>query len=520
MTILPTHSPKASLRLLCLLSFLLLMGRPVLLTSQSIPTYLNERYYRSMNAKASLAIGNDSYYLASSVNIRPWEYQYTRVNHHGVVLDTLNLVFNDTINWFQNGPKCLHYHHGRVYNAYMDFVSNDSGYVILSKLPGDLSDTLMTRNLHLFGYFGLQVYAMAFDSDSTFILSGHAARWQQGPTQSVLKYDLLVARFDTNLRPLWVRTVPDSLPNENYGPVGSHVEIDAYGGVLVSGSPYFYAWTKPMGFAARLDRRSGALRWYREYSGDHGIKGMYALDNGDGTFQFVQNWVMEPSGSANFVNLGEMDTLGNILWQRKIGEPLRANFCRGLIATADGNYYTAGQAYEGEFHGFGLKFSRQGDSLWYREYWHEMPGDHSWIGTFYERPDSGFIHGGYFFNLKTVPRDNRLYYWLFGTDKYGCDSAGCHTIGLAEQYQDLQLQVFPNPSRGRFLLSGDLARLGRGAQLRLYDLSGRERASATLPSEAGAKAEFHFDLAPGLYFAQITAGDGRPVAVLRWVVEP
>lgn len=143
-----------------------------------MPTYLNERYHRSMNAKASLAIGADSYYLASSINIRLWEYQYTRVNHHGVVLDTLNLVFNDTINWFQNGLKCLHLHHGRVYNTYSDFVNNYSVYLILSKLPANLSDTLMTFNLNLSGYTGLEAYATSFDSDSSFILTGYAGRWQ------------------------------------------------------------------------------------------------------------------------------------------------------------------------------------------------------------------------------------------------------------------------------------------------------------------------------------------------------
>jgi hypothetical protein len=431
---------------------------------------MNEIHYLSPNALNGFAVNGSDYYAASLFHLDPSQYEYTRFDSVGFPVDTLRLVYDSSF-FFGNCSKCLNINQNKLYNAYTNFtadsVSTFSERIILSKLHLDLSDTISTKIYSVTGGKGSgDAKALAFDSDSTFLLTGYVAVWL--PSKSKFRYDIFLSRFDTAFNLLWETVVPDPDPLRVFGNVGSDIVVDSYGTILVTGSPFFFS---PLytGFAARFRQDNGQLLWNKEFSGPYSLTGMYCVDNQDGTYQYVQNWLSGPTGGLNLIKTGKMDTLGNLLDSNFIGAPSRAQFVQDLIRTSDGNYYTAGISYWGNFHSFGLKIGANNDSLWFRRYWRGNFGfTQSWVESFHQREDSSFIHCGWHIN-----GDTKWYTWLLGTDSYGCDTTGCHSIGLEEGFEAAPMvQVYPNPFSDQLSIRPAAGHELTGAVL--YNLSGQE----------------------------------------------
>lgn len=437
--------------------------------------YLSEKYLRSRNIGNSLAIGDNSYFIGGNLNVNTELYQYSKINLQGQIVDTLNISYQDSAYTIDNCKGCLHVHMGTLYNAYSNFPNyrtNDSAVIILSKVHLDLSDTIKSKVITIAGYKGLATEASFFDSDSTFLITGYAFR-DVGPTLQY-KYDLLLAKFDTNFNLIWQTTVADNSPiNFPFGPVGGSIIVDNHGGILVSGNPFFEPLPK-RGFAARFDASTGASLWYKEFTGDYGIGGMYCANRDDGNYQFIQNWYTKANSFFIRFNIGILDTMGNIINQKLIGENKRYQFGFGLIQTLDGNYYSAGTGRYGNPYGIGLKFSPQLDSLWQGYYWHDDPWEYSWIGSFQQKPDSNFIHLGlHIDHINSSPM--RLYSWLFETNQNGCDTSGCNLS--SEEYtseKPLELSVFPNPTQGVFHVQFQNPKNQGYYHLEIWDMLGRK----------------------------------------------
>ena len=458
-----------------LFPLMLVLGFSLQVSGQ-IP-YLNKRYERNtVLDNASLAMDSTSYYIGSVINTNVRLYHYTKIDFLGNITDTLDLNFNDTITRIENCKECLQVHKGRLYNMYTNFpkrTASDSTTIVLSKIQLDLKDTIETKVFALNGYQAVTVEASRIDSDSTFLISGLAARLVGANLQ--FKYDLLLAKFDTSFNLIWVTTLPNNTPNNvPFGPIGGNIVLDKYGGVLVSGSPFVEPFPK-MGFAARFNAKTGASYWYKEFKGDHGVGGMYCANRDDGTYQFIQNWYTDSISSSIRFNIGVMDTMGNILSQKLVGENNRYQFCLGLIATLDGGYYAAGTGKYGDRYGFGFKFSSQQDSLWQGYYWHDDPWEFSWIATFQQKPDSNFVHFGSHFDHWNVPNGSKFYSWLLETDNHGCDTSGCN-LGSEDlqEIKGVEFSIYPNPSRGTFQIKFE-DQQGQGYyNLEIWDMLGRK----------------------------------------------
>ena len=102
----------------------------------------------------------------------------------------------------------------------------------------------------------------------------------------------------------------------------------------------------------------------------------------------------------NKIVTGTIDSTGSYSQLSTLGPNDQMIFTTDLIPTSDGNFYAAGFTnINGARNSFGLKFAPNGDSLWMRYYYHEDQPDHSQVEIFFETPDSGFIHAGYYVDL-------------------------------------------------------------------------------------------------------------------------
>lgn len=481
------------------------------LSTNGTAQYLDTIYDIGHDARPSFTLleGGDIL-IANANNNQTNLYQYARLNSQGLLLDSLNLHYPANDYFFANCKRALVCIGKNLYNAYTNFHQQDSTYIILSKLSLNPLDTLQT---HLYFadrsiYIASQALVMVYDSDSSFLLSGLHARWALEP-DSVLKYDLFLSRIDTNFQVVWETIVPDGQYGRDYGPMGTDILIDEYGGILVTGNEFFYPLLE-IGFAARFNQ-AGQNLWYKEYPGTLGMSGMYCVDNGDGSYQYIQNQWTRAQGDANDLITGRMDTLGNILSSKRIGKINRMQFAQDLIQTSDSNFYVSGIGYYINMHSYGFKFSPQGDSLWYRSYHHDDSLDLAYLETFREDSAGNLVHFGYHVNNINPGPNNNLSSWLYRTDADGCIFKDCQ-LGKEELGSLPPFILYPNPSRGTFNFDLPLNE-HRPAYLEIYNSSGGLAETHRLPDSPLPRYRISSSLATGQYYVVLRSISGKKIGL-------
>lgn len=415
--------------------------------------YTNVINYIAHNGRPSIEVGGvNTYYVANVLNIWPDSYmQYAKLDTNGNVLDTLTIKWDPTKVFTGNCPKCLHLKNEVLYHAYNDFISNvpgnDTVAVILAKVKSDLSDTIYHKYYAPKIGRATEARAMVFDTDSTFVLSAINAYFTGDTVPNAqFKFNVLVTRFDTAFNVLWETIIPDSDSTRNFGHVPGDIVLDDYGTILVTGSPFFFIRYNEA-FVARLRVSDGQLLWRRVDTGSMGIQGMYAVDHGDGTYRYVQNWLVDTVKRHHEFYIGVLDTNGNILQDKAYGQPERRHIAVDLIKLRDGNYFAGGNSFWYAEKGLGFKFTPNLDSLWMRWYWHDTISDLCNVDAFKEDSSGMIVHTGWYVKTFNNPT-NLLYNWLYRIDTRGCDTSNCNISIYEEPEIDTRWQVFPNPSSG------------------------------------------------------------------------
>ncbi len=493
-------------------TLLILLLFPIIMGGQTV---FNNAFSVGGNLLTELLITDTTYITAAINNQDNKKLDFSIFDLQGNLIDTINYRFDSVQNFPGNCGKCFQNRHNEIYYAQYNSMASDTGYVAILKLRSDLS-IKKVRSYTFRDSLTTVFKAMQFDTDSTFIATGYIFR-RKPPLLG--KYDLLVAKFDTAFNLLWEKRIVDHRPNQALGYIGHDISVDAYGSVLISG---YGRYGPNTAIAARFRRSDGYMYWFNEYSDSLGNAGMFGIDNGDGTYQFHRHVATQNTVTMgtrfNKVVTGTLDTAGNMINLSSLGKDNRLYAGYDLIRTSDGNYYLGGYTYiNGNNVGLGFKFAPNGDSLWMRYYWHDDQQDLSEIEIFFETQDSGFIHAGYYGDL-FQPTVFTVQTWLLKTDKFGCDSIGCHTIGVPEVMIPGLLEVFPNPSQGRFRLSWTYGN-PESFHLTIQDLNGKvlyRDEEAFLSEEAYA-----IDLTgqpQGLYLLNLSI-DGKHVCSRKLVVE-
>ncbi len=390
------------------------------------------------------------------------------------------------------------------------YLGNNNTEVVFQKLDQNL-DTIYSKKYHGIKSGRPFINALQFDTDSSFIATGYLYR------DSVKsKRNLWVARFDTAFNVLWEKSLKDQHQALNGGYYAEDICIDAYGSVLVSGRGQivdngaqifdYYSVT------ARLNRETGDLYWLKEFTGPEGSGNMFVLDEGDGTYLFARPQYLQvfPGTSTPIrseIRFGLLDTLGNVLWDTTTGPKEGLFEYHDLQRTLDGNLYMAGaRRMPKAYRSVGYKFTPQGDSIWFRDYYYQDTTDISYIWSFEETADSGFVHAGIFVDRnKTLDSLRIQYSWLFKTDKYGCPVQNCHTIGVpAFKAKAPLIAVYPNPSTGVFTIKIPKEVFATNLEVQVYNTTGQRVYAKPLPQLQSAIV-LHGQ-PPGLYLLTIRQG--------------
>jgi hypothetical protein len=508
-----------SLRVLCFgLLFLLAT------LAQAQYPYFNQTHAVTGNAKVAGGTDGKHIYTASMTPDLLF-YQIARFDSVGN-FQTDYLYDKDTLGSYDGCARCMEIYNKRVYTATTHFQrSGVNPYILFLKLNSEL-DTLYSIDT-LFAPMpydkGLQIWGMKRDSDSTFLVTGEVVIETRPLPDLNWRWDPFVARLDTNFNLIWFTAIPDPVVHRFLGLVGQDLEVDSYGGIIVTGSPPF--WSLQLNaWAARLRQKDGQLLWRKQYyNPPFGYSGLFVVDNGNGTYQYAMNKWVDNTGGVNLVEHGLMDTMGNRLSSHLMGNRSlpdgtpgqRANFIIDLVKTTDGNYYAAGLGYYGWYFGIGMKFTATGDSLWYRQYSsgtfdaQGAPTKVAFMENFIQKTDGSFVHVGF---SRDIGSALPWYVWIFGTDANG------NSIGITEQPSLVRWLVYPNPATDYLILQSEQVN-APNTQVRLLDLLGKEvwRAECT-QAHYGCKLNLP-PLAQGMYQLQLLQ-ENRIVGQEKLILQP
>lgn len=335
--------------------------------------------------------------------------------------------------------------------------TDPQGDILWQKTLGGNGQDAIVATLEL----DAQVYVMAGESYSG--VSGEKTQPVWGDR------DLWLVKMDAQRNIVW---------QQNYGGTGIETLFDIIstsdGGFLVSSysdSPISgEKTTETFGgtdlWLLKLDR-DGQLEWQQSFGGDGNELFGKLLETGKGTFLLSATSYSGATGNKTEPSRGqsdgwilELDSQGNILWQRTIGGT-SADAMMDVIPALDGGYILAGESSSGiggdksvprkaATDLWVIKIDPQGNILWQNTY----AGD---VGEWFSAivpSTSGYLLSAMSYsgtgNDKTEPSRGDRDYWMLKIDLEG---AVCWDKTLGGSSVDQPMDAFED-SEGNFIVGG------------------------------------------------------------------
>lgn len=156
-----------------------------------------------------------------------------------------------------------------------------------------------------------------------------------------------------------------------------------------------------------------------------------------------------------------------------------------------------------------MKLTPNGDSVWARYYSYGAFTDFGQFERMITTDDGGFLAVGYYLPYPP-PAGTGSRPWIVKMDSLGCDTPGCHLIGVEElKMRNEKLEIYPNPFGEEMHV--ELPEEFVGGMLVMYDVQGRRAVETEVPASY-AQESFVLqtqDLKPGVYLVEMEGKDGR-----------
>lgn len=169
--------------------------------------------------------------------------------------------------------------------------------------------------------------------------------------------------------------------------------------------------------------------------------------------------IFGPSLRTGRIYLAKIDNNGNTIWEKEVGPNRLNRYTKNLRKLSDG-FILTGFSKETDTatyqytSGWMMKLDNNMDSVWYRDYVHNV---NDWENFFYDASptsDNGYIAIG---QARPDMGGSTNKMWVVKVDSMGCDTPGCFIVDIDEQVITRiseGLKVWPNPTQNKLQLSG------------------------------------------------------------------
>lgn len=302
-------------------------------------------------------------------------------------------------------------------------------------------------------------------TDGGFAIAGDT--YNYGTTTA----DWFIVRIDSGGTIQWVRSINRAAYDYACSIIQTTDGGFAIGGMSATGGVF----SGDM-YVVKLNS-AGTYQWSRTYGGSHDEVAYSIIRTSDGGLAFAG--YSNSFGPYNLFNFIKTDSLGNIQWNRLIGESGTGSHVYSLIQLSDGSYVLAGEITPtgtGNYDMYVVKLNSSGTILWTRT----VAGTgYDMANSIAQTTDGGFVLGGYTNS-----------YGAGGNDMFivKLNSSGSQqwskTVGGTGDEQALSLV---KTTDGGFIAAGYTSSFGNGGKdifVVKFDATGSTCGNTTTPSSS------------------------------------
>jgi hypothetical protein len=225
----------------------------------------------------------------------------------------------------------------------------------------------------------------------------------------------------------------------------------------------------------------GNVKWIKNFGGSEKELNANVHICNDSNYLVASMWSTYTSLGNDVwrakIHLTKLRPDGSIIWE-KIYEPDFAFLTiYKVIEDNNGNFIITGIkedifGNEGFFITYLFKVNSNGDSIWYRNLYHEVNlptiPDVNDVSNIEAAKDGGVVGCGKVLKAGYIPQSM----WVFKTDSLGCLQAGCQYVGVEElQKAKEEINIYPNPATTQTTISYPSTE--KGIVLQIYNMLGQ-----------------------------------------------
>ena len=393
---------------------------------------------------------------------------------------------------------------GQAYNGI-------KGFGFLIKLDNSLNKEwereFMFNNDTVYSYLGVLQSKQTYDKG--FILVGDVDASGQYNT------DILLIKTDSLGNKLWQKTYNYLGFDRGWNVIQTpDIGFLIGAGGYKAGVPNSYN-----GLVIKTDS-FGNEQWRRPFGGVYDDDKCVVANHPDGSFIVATSYSIIDSfpndlddDGVKKINIIKLSSSNQVIWNKQYGPIEYGRSVGNLVIDKQNNIIVAGQSDNYHYNwdstysenGVLLKVNTNGDSLWYREFVKLS----TWCAenSFYDlkqTSDGGFIMCGQADAPFTQYQSQHI--WVLKVDSFGCDTPGCHTVGINELViRNQELVIYPNPASYELNVEFIQSSMQRNCILNVYNSMGVRVKSVEIP-KVNKNYKFNImDLQNGIYFVHIVS---------------